>query len=220
MKRSAMEVVMLWLLTLTVMGISGSPSQTLAGEYQYFYYDNFTTDKVKTDSYQHSFISTEYLISLEPYLWLRPWSQPGLGFLPGFFITGPALLRYEFPLPPIPGNIDSGIIELNVNLLPLNPSFYLNVKVSYNGVNWEFLDSITVPGPHEFSLSPPDSCPRIYLDFRGLHGMLSTFSVQLDMSNVEFICGDINGDWHGPNVVDVTYLVDYLFRGGPPPRPS
>jgi hypothetical protein len=31
------------------------------------------------------------------------------------------------------------------------------------------------------------------------------------------ICGDINGDWEGPNVADLTYLVDFLFRGGPPP---
>jgi hypothetical protein len=29
--------------------------------------------------------------------------------------------------------------------------------------------------------------------------------------------GDINADGEGPNVADLTYLVDYLFRGGPPP---
>ncbi|MBD3331398.1 hypothetical protein GF356_01000 [candidate division GN15 bacterium] len=33
----------------------------------------------------------------------------------------------------------------------------------------------------------------------------------------EFICGDINGDGNGPNVSDLTYLVDYLFSGGPQP---
>ncbi|MFQ6007912.1 MAG: M28 family peptidase, partial [Candidatus Zixiibacteriota bacterium] len=32
-----------------------------------------------------------------------------------------------------------------------------------------------------------------------------------------YICGDINGDGSNPNVVDVTYLVDYLMRSGPPP---
>ena len=31
------------------------------------------------------------------------------------------------------------------------------------------------------------------------------------------ICGDINNDGFGPNVVDLTYLVSYLFAGGPPP---
>jgi len=32
-----------------------------------------------------------------------------------------------------------------------------------------------------------------------------------------YICGDVNGDGEGPNVADLTYLVDYLYRGGPPP---
>ncbi len=36
-----------------------------------------------------------------------------------------------------------------------------------------------------------------------------------------FICGDIDGDEAGPNVADLTYLVDYLFGGGAaPPVPA
>jgi phosphohistidine swiveling domain-containing protein len=31
------------------------------------------------------------------------------------------------------------------------------------------------------------------------------------------ICGDIDGDLAGPDITDLTYLVDYLFRYGPPP---
>lgn len=30
-------------------------------------------------------------------------------------------------------------------------------------------------------------------------------------------CGDINADGNGPNIADLTYLVAYLFGGGPPP---
>jgi len=33
----------------------------------------------------------------------------------------------------------------------------------------------------------------------------------------DFICGDVNGDGSGPNISDLTYLVDYLYRVGPPP---
>ncbi len=32
-----------------------------------------------------------------------------------------------------------------------------------------------------------------------------------------FICGDVDGDGDGPVVTDLSYLVDYLFRSGPPP---
>ena len=32
-----------------------------------------------------------------------------------------------------------------------------------------------------------------------------------------FICGDVNGDLTGPDIADLTYVVDYLFAGGPPP---
>ncbi len=34
-----------------------------------------------------------------------------------------------------------------------------------------------------------------------------------------YICGDVDGSDSDPNVADVTYLVDYLFLGGPPPQP-
>ena len=32
-----------------------------------------------------------------------------------------------------------------------------------------------------------------------------------------YFCGDIDGNSEGPNVADLIYLVDYIFRGGPPP---
>ncbi len=33
----------------------------------------------------------------------------------------------------------------------------------------------------------------------------------------DFICGDIDGSNEAPNVADLTYLVNYLFKSGPPP---
>lgn len=33
----------------------------------------------------------------------------------------------------------------------------------------------------------------------------------------DFLCGDMDGDGEGPNIIDVTYLVAYMFAHGPPP---
>ncbi|MBD3333584.1 M28 family peptidase [candidate division GN15 bacterium] len=39
--------------------------------------------------------------------------------------------------------------------------------------------------------------------------------------NQDYICGDVNGDGAGPSVLDLTYLVEYLFGNGPaPPNPD
>ena len=34
-----------------------------------------------------------------------------------------------------------------------------------------------------------------------------------------FLCGDISGDGEGPNILDLTFMVDFIFRGGPAPNP-
>ncbi|MFQ5498718.1 MAG: S8 family serine peptidase [Candidatus Zixiibacteriota bacterium] len=36
-------------------------------------------------------------------------------------------------------------------------------------------------------------------------------------SDMVLVCGDVDGSGSGPDIVDMTYLVDYLFGGGPPP---
>jgi hypothetical protein len=35
-----------------------------------------------------------------------------------------------------------------------------------------------------------------------------------------YLCGDVNGDWTGPNISDLVYLVSYMFGGGPEPAAS
>ena len=37
------------------------------------------------------------------------------------------------------------------------------------------------------------------------------------LTYIDFICGDADGSGGNPNVTDLTFLVDYLFRSGPPP---
>jgi len=45
-----------------------------------------------------------------------------------------------------------------------------------------------------------------------------TIPVELNIdTGPAYVCGDVNGDGNGPNLTDVTYLVNYLFLQGPPP---
>ncbi len=39
-------------------------------------------------------------------------------------------------------------------------------------------------------------------------------------THATFVCGDVNGDGTGGNILDLTFLVDRIFRGGPPPEPA
>ena len=55
---------------------------------------------------------------------------------------------------------------------------------------------------------------------RDLVGNSST-SVTNSVKHILFICGDVNNDLAGPNILDLTYLVSYIFRSGPfPPIPA
>jgi hypothetical protein len=52
-------------------------------------------------------------------------------------------------------------------------------------------------------------------------GSWSEFTPAYAVLVTEFLCGDINGNGSGPDVTDLTYLVDFQFRGGPmPPNPA
>jgi len=66
---------------------------------------------------------------------------------------------------------------------------------------------------------PPEGCDSMVIEWEYF---LDTTGVILYPGSITVvapppICGDINDDQLGPNVADLTYLVAYLFLGGPPP---
>jgi hypothetical protein len=66
---------------------------------------------------------------------------------------------------------------------------------------------------------PPEGCDSMVIEweyFLDTTGVI-IFNGSITVEAPPPICGDVNGDRLGPNVADLTYLVDYLFLDGPPP---
>ncbi len=62
----------------------------------------------------------------------------------------------------------------------------------------------------------------IYWRVRALDsaGHASSFQASpFSFISASFVCGDVNGDGTGGNILDLTFLVDRIFRGGPAPNP-
>lgn len=58
-----------------------------------------------------------------------------------------------------------------------------------------------------------------YWRVRGFDGAVySDWSNEMAVYIGPFYCGDCNNDNSGPNILDLTYLVDFIFRGGPIPE--
>ncbi len=65
----------------------------------------------------------------------------------------------------------------------------------------------------------PSSDFPIFNQFQTYQGWSDVLVTKLieDCCNHDGIRGDVNYDFSWRNIADLTYLVDHLFRGGPPP---
>jgi hypothetical protein len=81
-----------------------------------------------------------------------------------------------------------------------------NVSVLLNHGNGTFSTRLVFPGGISVSAGDVDG-----------DGDLDVFSSGFTVSVNDFICGNINGSGQYPDVSDLTYFIDYFFRGGPPP---
>ncbi len=71
------------------------------------------------------------------------------------------------------------------------------------------------------SIPPPGGCDSIDVDMDSVP-RVDTMTVTLldgSLTVLGYVCGDADGSGGSPNVADVTYLVAYLFLGGPAPSP-
>lgn len=151
-------------------------------DWTYNYFDDFSTDKAKEDSYNHSiFWPRDAFPPHEPYLY-----YDGAGDSRALAFIGyqgqPAHLGYRFPIGP--GRVRrtvKGILKLKV-IFPSNantiqsPPGYLLYSVSSDGQNWSVPEELR-SGHHEISLvSLQETC---YILFLGTRVKIDNLSVHL-----------------------------------------
>ena len=120
-------------------------------------------------------------------------------------IQDQALERCNFSLP------DGSAIGILYDTVPDTNCWVCTLWAGDECLNWE---RVSVP--------PPEGCDSIEVD-TVLSPYLDTVNVILIDGSVEvlsYVCGNVDGDPNGNvNIADLTYLVSYLFRGGPAPVP-
>jgi hypothetical protein len=122
---------------------------------------------------------------------------------------------------------DSSITDVPTPFFDWTTSVKLGAPVAYD--LYISTDSSFLPGPNtriyagltESEHVPPDSLEEDSVHYwrvmaSDLAGNSSPFSVANTVTYIPYICGDVDGNADF-NVADLTYLVDYFFRGGPPP---
>ncbi len=82
------------------------------------------------------------------------------------------------------------------------------------------VDGDAIPGDYIWDLgnfggAPPVECA--YSDENSIVFYPDLTDGTITVSSDEFICADVNHDGTGPDIVDLVYLVTYMFQGGPLP---
>jgi len=106
------------------------------------------------------------------------------------------------------------------------PYIHDNMAIDFNNVRWIWVE----PGG---GLIDPYSSAEVFVNLDAAEltdgvytGQLAVstndpalpgMAIPVSVSITSWVCGDVNGDGNGPVVSDLTYLVDFLFRSGPPP---
>ena len=151
--------------------ISSLTLQAKADIVNWNYEDDFSTEKVMSDSYDHSVFTSIYN-SYAPALCLHPEDEYLL-----FRGAGEsAFLVYAFPLENIITQVDSAVFDIEVFFASGGTyTPYLDYQLSNNGVDWSETSSLT-EGYNQISLLPSDN-PRTYIKLLGDNAWIDNLSV-------------------------------------------
>ena len=143
-------------------------------------------------------------------------------------------------------NVSDTIVDRTV-LLQINSEFQDNLNLVSTDPSWSIWDYEPFPDTNfwlctlwaiDTTVDPPDTlsclnwervstCPSLPLCSLVviLDSIAFLDTTRICLYNGElivlegFACGDLNGDEVVASILDLTYLIDFIFRGGPPPVP-
>ncbi len=124
--------------------------------------------------------------------------------------TDPQSGETEFDI--TPGFSWSGL-ALNKFGVAISYDFQLDSKVDFSA---PLISETGLTGPSYTTLTSLTRDKVYYWRVRSLDGAVySDWSNEMAVFIGPFYCGDCNNDNSGPNILDLTFLVDFIFRGGP-----
>ena len=176
--------------------LAGVVRQTHADIITWHYEDDFSTEKAKNDSYDHSGFWPEVALPPpHPYLYYTEVITPAdmLGFA-GYY-TEVAFLEYCFPLDSVLTRVDSGIFELDVILG--EDLCYLLYQLSVDGVGWTETIQL-VEGYNQISLLPSNN-PYTYIRLSANAARIDNLSVSVvgpeipEPSTMALLCAGMIG---------------------------
>jgi hypothetical protein len=161
-------------------------------DWTYHYSDDFNTDKVQTDSYDHCVFWPEMAFPPNtPYLYLSSTKgNPAQGLVFVGFEDVPAHLSYSFPVPSSPVALNrgvSGMLRFDVQF-PFGqaPPGYLMYFLSSDGSSWTSPTSLA-EGHHQIAVSSASG--TCYISFVGTEALID---------NVDASLAAVSADIHVP----------------------
>lgn len=111
---------------------------------------------------------------------------------------------------------------LRIDNYGASSAYSIRVEIAGPTVDTVFFhDSVTIGGNSSHVIVPDWRQNNDSLIVQVDSGMTGAFSDTLEFVNEgeppEYVCGDINNDGAGPDISDLVYFIDWMFRDGAPP---
>lgn len=170
-------------LALATLGLT-MPARVVQGEgCRYAYADDVATDKVESDSYEHSPVLAQPPIDLPAWLMYVTYgaSVRGLGFFRSDEPGNPATLKYRFPLGGSSG-VTEGTLDFELLFPESGQPSIAYVSVSYDGTTTAYRYPVPAGVHVQTYITPPGIVDKVYVTLESTYAVLDNLSVCLDVT--------------------------------------